>query len=106
MNETHTPDLRLSEQCRRRRPKEAFFSRSLCLDRSERPLRKSPMRSLHNHVIFAVWGASVLQTCLAFYSSAPARVSGRSRTRGQLAMVAHVEPVFTLLLADSAPSLR
>lgn len=63
------------------------------------------MRSLHSHAICAVWGFSILQTCSAFCASAPypARVG---RNRGQLRMVAHVEPVLTLLLADSAPSLR
>lgn len=75
------------------------------LSQSANGLRKSTMRSLHSHAICAVWGFSILQTCSAFYSSAPypARVG---RNRGQLRMVAHVEPVLTLLLADSAPSLR
>lgn len=75
------------------------------LSQSANGLRKITMRSLHSHAICAVWGFSILQTCSAFCASAPypARVG---RNRGQLRMVAHVEPVLTLLLADSAPSLR
>lgn len=61
------------------------------------------MRSIH--VMHAVWGASFLQTGVAFFSSPHHPACFSSRSRGQLRMVAHVEPVFTLLLADNAPSL-